>query len=534
MKLKSYLALTTAATSSCIVIAVTTAIFFLLQNSHIEGIKARGLELARVVACDPVVIDAVEAKNSGQAYDLQSYVETIRTRTDASYIVVVDKKAERLTHPNPDRIGKHFMGDDIIPAIVDGAEFSSVASGTLGKAIRNFSPIILNGEIIGTVTIGYLSEKASTILYQQFGYIGLLIVLVYLLAIGITGAFVFKMKRTFLDYEPEFIVNKFREHEMVLNSIRDAIIAVDHNMNITTINNSALKLLSMGVPGRYDYVNQPLSRYSAPLSHLVLSSQEAFHQGEFNIGKINYRANIYPIKNPKGPRGHVIVFFANLDRNELETEVTNLKNYSALLRSKTHEYSNKLNALSGMLQIGKYNEAVDFIQQETDRCQSIIRSIVMSVTDSAVAGLLLAKFNKASEIGVKFTIDEDINLSGYEKNISEKFVTMLGNLIDNALLASWQNREQVEPEVQVYLSDRSNHIIIEVQDSGAGVPEDITDRILEFGVSSKNDDEQNGIGLYLVKQLVDYFHGNIDWERTEQNTTLFSIYLDKNEISAHD
>ncbi|WP_064609042.1 ATP-binding protein [Photobacterium sp. J15] len=534
MKLKSYLALTTAATSSCIVIAVTTAIFFLLQNSHIEGIQARGLELARVVARDPVVIDAVESKNNGQPYNLQHYVETIRSRTDASYIVVVDKKAERLTHPNPERIGKHFMGDDIIPAIREGAEFSSVAAGTLGKAIRNFSPIMRNGEVIGAVTIGYLSEKATTILYQQFGYIGLLIILVYLLAIGITGAFVFKMKRTFLDYEPEYIVNKFREHEMILNSIRDAIIAVDNNMNITTINNSALKLLSMGIPGRDDYVSQPLSRFSVPLSHLVLASHGAFNQGDFKIGKLDYRADIYPIKNPKGPRGHVIVFFANLDRNELETEVTNLKNYSALLRSKTHEYSNKLNVLSGMLQIGNYNEAVDFIQQETDSYQSIVRSIVLSVTDSAIAGLLLAKFNKASEIGVKFTIDEDTNMSGYHKNISEKFVTMLGNLIDNALLASWQNREQAEPEVQVYLSDRSNHIILEIQDSGAGVPENITDRILEFGVSSKNDDEQNGIGLYLVKQLVDYFHGSIDWERTEQNTTLFSIYLDKSEISSHD
>ncbi len=321
---------------------------------------------------------------------------------------------------------------------------------------------------------------------------------------------------------------------MVLDSIRDAIIAVDSNMNIATINNSAIKMLSMGILGRYDYVNHPLSRYSTPLSHLVLANQGVFHQGEFNIGKLKYRANVYPINTPKGLLGHAIVFFANLDQSELEGEVTYLKNYTELLRSKTHEYSNKLNVLSGMLQIEKYDEAIDFIQQETDRYQSIIRNIVLSVSDSAVASLLLAKFNKAADIGVKFTIDIDTNLSSYEKNISEKLVTMVGNLIDNALLASWQNKENKEPEVHVYLSDRSNHIILEVQDSGAGVPEDITEHILEFGVSSKLDGEQSGIGLYLVKQLVDYFHGSIDWERTEQHTTLFSIYLDKNEITNYD
>ncbi|MDX1300808.1 sensor histidine kinase [Photobacterium sp.] len=534
MKLKSYLALITVATTSAIVIVVTTAIFFLLQNSYQKGIAARGLELARVIAHDPMVIRAVDAKNKQQNYDLQNYMEDIRARTDASFIVVVDKNAMRLSHPTLDKLGKHFIGDDIYPALESGNEYSSVASGSLGKAIRNFSPIYLDGKVIGAICIGYLSEKTFDILLQQYGHIGLLIGIVYLLGIGTTVSFVFKMKRTFLDYEPEFIVNKFREHEMVLDSIRDAIIAVDSHMNIATINNSAIKMLSMGILDRYDYVNHPLSRYSTQLSHLVLTNQGVFHQGELSIGKLKYKANVYPINTAKGLLGHAIVLYPDLAHSELEHEVTYLKNYAELLRSKTHEYSNKLNVLSGMLQIGKYDEAVDFIQQETDRYQSIIRNIVLSVADSAVAGLLLAKFNKASEIGVKYTIDVDTNLSSYEKNISEKLVTMLGNLIDNALLAAWQNRDKADPEVHVYLSDRSHHIILEIQDSGAGIPEDISEHILEFGVSSKHNDEQSGIGLYLVKQLVNYFHGSVDWERTEQHTTLFSIYLDKNEIANYD
>ncbi|WED27340.1 sensor histidine kinase [Vibrio sp. DW001] len=530
MKLKSYLALTTIATSSFIVIVVTTAILLLLQTSHQEGFQARGLELARVLAHNPVVINAVDAKNNNQEYDLQDYIEDIRKSTDASYIVVVDRNAMRLSHPTPDKIGKHFIGDDIYPALESGQEYSSVASGSLGEAIRNFSPVRLNGEVIGAICIGYLSVKTSSILLKKFSDIGLIVGSVYLLGIAAIFAFVFKIKRTFLDYEPEFIVNKFHEHEMVFDSIRDAIIAVDSNMNITTINNSAIKMLSMGASNRYDYINHSLAHYSSSLSHLVLSKQSMFHQGEFMIGKLKYRANIYPINTSKGLLGHAIVFFANLSHDELEREVNYLKNYSEILRSKTHEYSNKLNVISGMLQTGKYDETIDFIQQETDRYQSVLRNIVMSITDSAVASILLAKFNKASEIGVKYTIDVDSNLSNYEKNASEKLVTIIGNLIDNALLASWQNRNNVNPEVSVYLSDRSSHIILEVQDSGAGVPDKISEHILEFGVSSKHDDEHSGIGLYLVKQLVDYFHGSIDWERTDKQTTLFSIYLDKSDV----
>ncbi|MGO1298538.1 MAG: ATP-binding protein, partial [Vibrio sp.] len=88
--------------------------------------------------------------------------------------------------------------------------------------------------------------------------------------------------------------------------------------------------------------------------------------------------------------------------------------------------------------------------------------------------------------------------------------------------------------VELYISDRSQHVIIEIQDSGKGIPESINERIIEYGVSTKQDDEQHGVGLYLVNQLVDYFAGTLDWERTEDNTTLFMIYLDKNKLMQYD
>ncbi len=532
MKLKSYLTLSTIAATSSIVMVVTIAILYLLQASYQDGLRARGLELARVIAHDQVVINAVNRHNQNPgSYDLRDYIESIRARTDASYIVIVDKKAMRLSHPDIERIGKHFIGEDIYPVLKNGGEYSTVAAGSLGLAVRNFSAIEQNGKVIGAICIGYLSEKISDFIIQQRIQIGLLIGAVYLLSLLGTMAFVYKLKRTFLDYEPEFIVNKFNEHELVLDSIRDAIIAVDNNMRITMINDSAMKALSMGILNRYDYMNHPLTHYSATLSHLVLENSEIFHQGTFTIGKLNYQANIYPIITYKRTRGHVIVFFAKLAPDEVTKELTYLKNYSELLRSKTHEYSNKLNVLSGMLQIGNYAGSIDFIQQETDRYQSVINHIVLSISDSAVAGLLLAKFNKASGMGVRFSIDQDSCLEGYDKDVSEKLVTILGNIIDNALLAAWQNRDNVIPEVSVYISDRGNYIIIELEDNGAGIPADIADTILDFGVSSKQRDEQNGIGLYLVNQLVEFFNGSIDWERTERETTSFSIYLDKKDCS---
>ncbi|MCE0496137.1 hypothetical protein [Vibrio salinus] len=135
MKLKNYLTLSTVAATSSIVIIVTVAILYLLQHTYHDGLKARGLELAAVVAHDPVVIDSVREKNQGiPQYVLQHYIENIRARTDASFIVVVDKNAIRLSHPDPLKVNKHFVGKDIFQVLKQGEEYSTIETGSLGKS----------------------------------------------------------------------------------------------------------------------------------------------------------------------------------------------------------------------------------------------------------------------------------------------------------------------------------------------------------------------------------------------------------------
>lgn len=534
MRIKNYLAITTAATSFAIIVTVTVAIFFLMQTSYRDSVKQKGRELARVVALDPNVIQALEKHSISPDSKIQQYIENIRSKTNASYIVITDKDAIRLSHPNTNKVGKHFVGDDIYNAIEKGQEYSTVSSGSLGKAIRNFSPVFYQGKVIGVVCIGYLLEKTSTLFLQQFGTIGMLIVGVFVLCITMVLFLLFKMKRTFLDFEPEFVVRKFREHELVFDSIQDAILAVDSNMSITTINNNAIKLLSDGHYDRYDCIHRPLAYFSSQLSHFVLNNQGNFRQQDLEIGTMTIRANLYPIRDTKGLNGHALVLLTKFKQNELQKELIYLKNYADILRSKTHEYSNKLNVISGMLQMGNSSEAIEFIQQETDNYQSIIRDIVTSISDSVVAGLILAKFNKALDMNVRYSIDEDSTLESYGKSAAEKLVTILGNLVDNALLAAWQNKQRVEPSLHLYLSDRGNQIVIEIEDTGTGISPELSSNILDFGVTSKTNHEQNGVGLYLVKQWVDYFDGSIEWDRTEKNTTLFSIYLDKSSVESYE
>jgi two-component system CitB family sensor kinase len=531
MTLKSYLALITISTITIIVVAVALVFGYSLQNAYLEGISKRGLELGRVVSHDEKVIKSVQASNRGRFTSLQKHIENLRSQTDASYIVVVDKQAIRLSHPTKSLVGKAFIGDDIYPTLRQGIELTNVASGSLGEAIRNFTPIQDDSGIIGAVSVGYLSQTTSELIHQHLREAGLLVAFVYLLGVIIAIILIVKLKRTFLYLEPEEIVQRFKEHELILDSIRDGIVAIDHEQNITAINSMAIEWLTMNVLSATQVVSKPLSEQSQSLSHFALEAQGQITQNRFNLGKLEFIATLYPIKGKKGDVGYVIVFFPDHGEKSLEQELTATKNYADLLRAKTHEYSNHLNVLSGMLQAERYEDAIEFLQQESDGDQVVLRRIIKTIENSAVAGLIFAKHNKAKDLKVEMLIESDCQLGRYPSTTNEALVTLVGNLIDNALLAAWSNRLLTLPFVKLYISDRNAHIMIQIEDSGAGVDDKLESRILDFGVSSKHSTEQHGIGLYLVKKVVDQYHGSLDWERSEVNTTVFSIYLDKRALT---
>ncbi|MBJ6870687.1 Spo0B domain-containing protein, partial [Vibrio cholerae] len=61
------------------------------------------------------------------------------------------------------------------------------------------------------------------------------------------------------------------------------------------------------------------------------------------------------------------------DKTELQNlvnTISEVRKYSEDLRAQTHEFTNKLFVLSGLLQLGHYIEAIEFIQQESNIHQS--------------------------------------------------------------------------------------------------------------------------------------------------------------------
>ena len=110
----------------------------------------------------------------------------------------------------------------------------------------------------------------------------------------------------------------------------------------------------------------------------------------------------------------------------------------------------------------------------------------------------------------------------------EKIEIMLFNLISNALKYT---PEKGSIRVRLAMTDE---VLIEVSDTGAGIPEEIGDRLFEKFYRLRTTEMTSisgfGIGLYLVKQFVDAHKGTITYNSAKAAGTTFRITLPKTTV----
>lgn len=105
----------------------------------------------------------------------------------------------------------------------------------------------------------------------------------------------------------------------------------------------------------------------------------------------------------------------------------------------------------------------------------------------------------------------------------EQLKTILQNLIINAIKYSSPNR-LLEIEMESYQD--SDHTVLEIRDNGIGFDSNLNGlEILEPFKQLDPTAEGTGLGLYLVKTIVDHHHGHISVKSKPGKGTIFNIYL---------
>jgi sensor histidine kinase regulating citrate/malate metabolism len=457
---------------------------------------------------------------------IQIVAERIRVLTGAEFVVVGDREGKRYSHPKPDRLGKFMVGGDNALALEEGKSYISKAVGTLGPSIRGKTPVFDEaGNIAGIVSVGYLIEDVKGIIrgHQRsfYPYIGLLLIVGIIGSVVIAGHF----KKAILGLEPEEIAGLFTERSAILESIREGIIAIDTERTITMANQASLGNLGLDsadkITGRKI---EDIFPYTGMRD--VLRTGQPILDRELAIGERDMIFNMVPIVHREKISGVVATFRLKDEIDLLARELSHVREYSEMLRTQTHEYSNKLHTLAGLIQIGASKEALDLVARETSGYQNLIHFLSSAVPDPVLSAIVLGKYNRAQEMKVRLSVDEESSLSDIPQGVSQdKIITILGNLLDNALEATLEVDDR-DCEVHLSMTDLGNDIIIEIEDSGPGIEEGSEDRIFERGMSTKNR-PHGGVGLYLVKQALDNLGGHITIGESELGGVLFTVIIPK-------
>ncbi|MFI6847991.1 sensor histidine kinase [Kitasatospora sp. NBC_00085] len=492
---------------------VTAGLFLAPVSSELDhDAMQRALSIAQATANDEVIARAAEARDSATA---QRNAEQIRLATGASFVVVTDLDGIRLSHTDPDRIGQR-VSTDPEPAL-SGRSVTAIQQGTLGRTARGKVPLrIADGRIVGEVSVGISDGSIRRRLLKMLT--GILLCAGAGLAAGTvaTLALARRLKRRTHNIALADISALLVEREAMLHSIREGMVALDERGRIRLANDEALRLLGLpeGCTGRPIDEVLPPGRLADVLAGRITGTDLPAVRDD----------RVLVVNRMATAEGGAVVTLR--DRTELESLVRELDTTRSLteaLRAQDHEHANRMHTLLGLLELGRHEQAVAFISEQSGSHAVVAARIAEQVQDPHVAALLAGKAAVAGERGVRLAVAPAAHLPDAVVD-ARTLVTVLGNLIDNAV-------DALAPggggRVDVTLAAAGSTLLVEVADSGPGVPQELRERVFEEGWSSKDAPAHRprGLGLAMVRRLVGRTGGRIVLDTGPLGGARFTVEL---------
>ena len=458
--------------------------------------EQRSLNIAQSVAGMPSVGDGL--RDSDPSRTLQPLAEGIRKASGASFVVIAGANGIRYSHPNRSMIGKPI--DEDYRTVLAGHTWVGVEHGTLGVSARGKAPIF-DGQnrVIGIVSVGFLegtlSEQLAAMLPQLAFY------LLVALALGVAGSLLLarRLKRQTFGLEPGEIASLLETREASLHGIREGTVATDVDGRITLINDEACRLLRLSSGS----VGQRLTDLLPPgrVRDLLIGEVTGADEMVLAADRVLVVSRM-PVVVRDRTIGHVATF---RDRTELESllrELDNARSVSEALRAQAHDFSNRLHTIAGLIELGRDEEAIQLTTESSSVSQELTEALLERVGDPVLGALLLGKSAVAAERGIEFRLSPDSRLDG-DAGHPRDLITVVGNLIDNALDAAATSPNGGPRWVEVAIRQEVGEVVIQVHDSGPGIGLGETERIFSEGYTTKlaGPGSRRGLGLALVKQV---------------------------------
>jgi two-component system, CitB family, sensor kinase len=515
-----------------VLIVVLSALALAYLDARADQRRQAGeaaLAVATTTADSPQILAALATADPSA--QLQPWAERIRRDTGTDFVVVMSPDGVRYTHPDPKQIGGHYLGS--IAEAQRGESHVEEFTGTLGPSVRAIVPVRDGSAIVALVAVGITTAAIERSLSPSL--IAIAIAAGVVLAAGAVGAWAIsrRLNRQTHGLGEREITRMFEYYDAVLHAVREGLVLLDPAGRVQLVNDEGRELLGldMGVVG------QPVGdlKLPEPLVDSVLG--EGVVTDEIHlVGPRMLVVNKTPAVWSGRVVGSVITLRDHTDLQAISGELDSAKGLADTLRSQNHEAANRLHTVVSLIEMGRSDDAVEFATRELEVAQRLTDRVVTAVDEPVLAAVLLGKSAQAQERGIDFTVDADSRVSDLAIEPSA-VVTMVGNLVDNAMDASVETEPPHRVAIRV-VADRERFRLT-VDDSGPGLSPDEAEQAFRRGWSTKGTTGGlgRGIGLALVVQAVRSRHGTISVDRGPLGGARFDIVIgpevDREDGSAH-
>jgi sensor histidine kinase regulating citrate/malate metabolism len=424
--------------------------------------------------------------------------ETARSVSGSTFVVLTDADGILLT--GPDRGRPAPLGDS---AGLAGRAWLGVV-GDEQRFLVAHEPVLDPGDarVLGLVIAGKAYPSLPELIAAATPDLLTYLLIGSLLGVGGSLLLARRFKRQTLGLEPREIAGLVEHREAMLHGIKEGLIGLDAAGRVTLANDEALRLL--GLPA--DPTGQPLRALGVgePLAELLTEGADEPDTVVVHDARVLV-LNRMPVVVRGTPAGSVTTLRDRTELTSMERELDLSRNATDTLRAQAHEFTNRLHTISGLLQLGQYDDAVSFIIQAGQAQEALSRDVQSRIADPALAALIIAKASVAAEQRVALVVDPASVLPDpVDELLAADLVTVAGNLIDNAIDAVADGGR-----VEVGVRGDGDEVVVTVRDSGPGVAQELAGAVFRSGFTTKSGSGHRGLGLALSSRICTARGGSI-------------------------
>ena len=455
--------------------------------------------------------------------ELAEYLTNVVVNTEnLQYITIADRDSVRIYHIDPAYIGLPFEGGDEDRALAGESYISDASPQHFEEQHRAFHPVRgEGGEVIGFVMASATFDRIDQLRSSIYSTYLQLMLMLTVCSLIFCGALAMYLGRNLRGVKPGDMMRMYLTQNDILNAVDDGLVSFDNTGKVRLVNAAAARILGH----REDLL------VGQQIDDLIRAEDGSSLRNRITPGLQSSRPNIL-VKTVQLPDANLwarqVLILA--DKSELARyaeELGGTRHMLGTLRANTHEFHNKLQVISGLLQMGRTEEAQNYIGSIAAVHEHITGPTMKLIRNTGLAALILGKASNMRELDINFVLMSNSSIPERSRYLSAtELVTVVGNLLENAIEATNAIAPEELRAVVLQITEDERGLLIMVSDTGEGIREEDLPHIFDPGFSTKAE-KGRGVGMPRIREIADSHGGTIDVDTEPGSGTTFTIIFNQ-------